>query len=121
VAPTGYVRRPAFERLLALIHKLAAVIGAGDAAKRAADMIDGDFNDVRQHACSTMPVTKVARLVASISCGRTTTMTSTFYSTVSRQGETKRIAFGHDVAAEPNIRTLKRGGAERLESVRMFR
>jgi len=43
------VRRPAFERLLALIHKLAAVVGAGDAATRAADVIDGDFDDVRRH------------------------------------------------------------------------
>jgi signal transduction histidine kinase len=45
----GYVRRPAFERLLALIHKLAAVVGAGDAAARAADVVDGDFDDVRRH------------------------------------------------------------------------
>ncbi len=77
--------------------------------------------DVRNPGQDDDRMLSVARLAASISCGRTATMTSTFYSTVSRQGETKRIAFGHDVAAEPNIRTLKRGGAERLESVRMFR
>src|SRR6516165_12727976 len=47
---SGYVRRPAFERLLALIHKLAAIVDAGDAATRAADVIDGDFDDVRRHA-----------------------------------------------------------------------
>src|ERR1700722_8705591 len=45
-----YVRRPAFERLLALIHKLAAIVDAGDAATRAADVIDGDFDDMRRHA-----------------------------------------------------------------------
>ena len=28
---------------------VAAVVGAGDAATRAADVIDGDFDDVRRH------------------------------------------------------------------------